>query len=141
MRVGNWVWVWVQLAAPGTVNGSVTETEAETETVANATSASCSWVWLAGWLAGWLVAFRASLYGFEAFSQHWTKEMLTMSACPGLCSAIFLSFHFFFICVFFFQPFCVIPATLLCGPLASQTLNDVVPTVTHTRTTSITNFN
>lgn len=166
------VWVWV-LAAPVTVTVTASESQRNPKQ-RNRNSGQRDirflfLVWLASWLPSWLPGCLAghsrgrwaNLYSFEAFSQHWTKEMLTMSACLSRFVFRYFSFFFVFFLLLFFPhllvSFCCFfsvfhsllfasRATLLCGPLARQTLNDVVPTAAHTRThhirtLSITNFN
>lgn len=103
------VWVWV-LAAPVTVTVTASESQRNPKQ-RNRNSGQRDirflfLVWLASWLPSWLPGCLAghsrgrwaNLYSFEAFSQHWTKEMLTMSAC--LSRFVFRYFSFFF--VFFF---------------------------------------
>lgn len=111
MRVWVWVWFWV-LAAPVTVTASESQRNPKQRN-RNSGQRDIRFlflVWLASWLPSWLPGCLAghsrgrwaNLYSFEAFSQHWTKEMLTMSAC--LSRFVFRYFSFFFV-FFFFAPF------------------------------------
>lgn len=109
MRV--WVWVCV-LAAPVTVTASESQRNPKQRN-RNSGQRDIRFlflVWLASWLPSWLPGCLAghsrgrwaNLYSFEAFSQHWTKEMLTMSACLSRFVFRYFSFFFVFFCCFSF---------------------------------------